>query len=64
MAAGLPLPKQILVHGHWTMNKQKMSKSRGNVADPFEVIDRYGVDPVRFYLVHNGGMADDAGIEK
>ncbi|ORE14200.1 hypothetical protein BCV71DRAFT_245934 [Rhizopus microsporus] len=60
MAAGLPLPKQILVHGHWTMNKQKMSKSRGNVADPFEVIDRYGVDPVRFYLIHNGGMADDA----
>lgn len=61
MAAGLPLPKQILAHAHWTMGKQKMSKSRGNVADPFEVIKDYGVDPVRYYLVRDGGLADDGG---
>ncbi|KAI9490352.1 tRNA synthetases class I (M)-domain-containing protein [Zychaea mexicana] len=59
MAAQLPLPKQILAHAHWTMGKQKMSKSRGNVADPFEVMDTYGVDPVRYYLVRDGGFADD-----
>ncbi|GAN11483.1 methionyl-tRNA synthetase [Mucor ambiguus] len=59
MAAGLPLPKQILAHAHWTMGKQKMSKSRGNVADPFQVMKDYGVDPVRYYLVRDGGLADD-----
>ncbi|CEP11890.1 hypothetical protein [Parasitella parasitica] len=59
MAAGLPLPKQILAHAHWTMDKQKMSKSRGNVADPFQVMNDYGVDPVRYYLVRDGGLADD-----
>lgn len=61
MAAQLPLPKQILAHAHWTMGKQKMSKSRGNVADPFEVMNTYGVDPVRYYLVRDGGFADDGG---
>jgi hypothetical protein len=36
VAADLPLPKHILTHGHWTMDRFKMSKSRGNVANPFE----------------------------
>lgn len=61
MAAGLPLPKQLLVHAHWTMQKQKMSKSKGNVADPFQVLKKYGIDPVRYYLVRNGGVVDDSG---
>jgi len=61
MAAELPLPKQILAHAHWTMGKQKMSKSRGNVADPFQVLKDCGVDPVRYYLVRDGGLADDGG---
>lgn len=61
MAAGLPLPKQLLVHAHWTMQKQKMSKSKGNVADPFQVLKDYGIDPVRYYLVRNGGIVDDSG---
>ncbi|KAI8333174.1 tRNA synthetases class I (M)-domain-containing protein [Chlamydoabsidia padenii] len=59
MAAHLPLPEQILAHAHWTMGKQKMSKSRGNVADPFLVLDTYGVDTVRYYLMRDGGLADD-----
>ncbi|KAI9315907.1 tRNA synthetases class I (M)-domain-containing protein [Dichotomocladium elegans] len=59
MAAGLPLPKQILAHAHWTMNKQKMSKSKGNVIDPFLLIDRFGADAVRYFLVRDGGLADD-----
>ena len=61
MAANLPLPKQILAHAHWTMNKQKMSKSKGNVVDPFELIDFYGADAVRYFLVRDGGLADDGG---
>ncbi|TKY87808.1 hypothetical protein EX895_003389 [Sporisorium graminicola] len=55
LAAGLPLPKTILAHSHWTMNKSKMSKSRGNVANPFEAIDTFGLDTLRFFLMRVGG---------
>lgn len=55
MAAGLEPPRTVLSHAHWTMNRLKMSKSRGNVADPFEAIATYGLDGVRWYLMRNGG---------
>jgi len=55
LAAGLPLPKTILAHSHWTMNKAKMSKSRGNVANPFEAITTFGLDSLRFFLMRVGG---------
>ncbi|OGB73545.1 methionine--tRNA ligase [candidate division Kazan bacterium RIFCSPHIGHO2_01_FULL_44_14] len=48
---GEVLPKQILVHGHILSDGQKMSKSFGNVVDPVELIDRWGVDAVRYYLL-------------
>ncbi|KAI7878345.1 hypothetical protein K492DRAFT_238624 [Lichtheimia hyalospora FSU 10163] len=64
MAANLPLPKQILAHAHWTMNKQKMSKSKGNVVDPFELMDTYGADAVRYFLVRDGGLADDGDFSE
>jgi len=51
MAADLPLPKQMLVHGWIKINEQKMSKSLGNVVDPVELQNTYGVDPVRYYLM-------------
>jgi len=51
LSAGLPLPKKIFVHGFITSGGQKMSKSLGNVIDPFEVIDKYGVDALRYYLL-------------
>lgn len=60
MALDLPLPRQILTHAHWTMNGGKMSKSVGNVVSPALAMQRYGVDPMRFYLIHDGGIADDA----
>lgn len=41
MAAGLPLPKKVIAHAHWTMNKEKMAKSRGNVVDPNLLLDQY-----------------------
>ena len=52
ISAGLPLPKKLLVHGFIQSGGQKMSKSVGNVIDPLDLVKRYGVDPVRYYLLH------------
>ena len=58
-AAGLPLPKQLLVHGWWQMDGTKMSKSTGNVVDPVTVIDEWGVDAFRYYVVRELGIGPD-----
>lgn len=50
-SAGLPLPKFVYVHGYITVDGEKMSKSTGNVVDPEELIEEYGADAVRFYLL-------------
>ncbi|KAJ5096093.1 hypothetical protein NUU61_005449 [Penicillium alfredii] len=63
MALDLPLPRKVLVHGHWTMNREKMSKSTGNVVNPFFAIDRFGVDTMRFFLAYRGGLSDDADFD-
>jgi methionyl-tRNA synthetase len=51
MAAGLSVPRNIYVHGFINVEGQKMSKSLGNVISPFDLIDRFGVDPVRYYFL-------------
>jgi len=51
MAAGLPLPRKVFAHGWWTVEGQKMSKSLQNVVEPNMLIDRYGVDAVRYFLM-------------
>jgi methionyl-tRNA synthetase len=51
MAAGLPLPRKVFAHGWWTVEGQKMSKSLQNVVEPNMLIDRYGVDAVRYFLL-------------
>jgi methionyl-tRNA synthetase len=51
MSAGLPLSKQIFIHGFITSGGQKMSKSIGNVINPFDMVSKYGTDAVRFYLL-------------
>ncbi|PKY02113.1 methionine-tRNA synthetase [Aspergillus campestris IBT 28561] len=63
MALDLPVPRKVLVHGHWTMNHAKMSKSTGNVVNPFFAIDRFGVDTMRFFLAYQGGLASDADYD-
>lgn len=62
MALDLPLPRNILAHAHWTKSRQKMSKSIGNVVDPFQILETYGTDSVRWYLARIGGnFVDDVG---
>jgi methionyl-tRNA synthetase len=51
MAAGLPLPKKVFAHGWWTVEGQKMSKSLANVVEPNMLIDKYGVDAIRYFLL-------------
>ena len=50
-ALGLPLPENIFAHGWWTVNGEKMSKSKGNFVNPNELIDEYGVDAFRYFLM-------------
>lgn len=50
MALGMRLPKNIFAHGWWTVEGKKMSKSYGNVVDPFTVAERFGTDPFRYFL--------------
>lgn len=59
LAAKVPTPRAIYVHGFITSEGQKMSKSLGNVVDPFEVGKTYGVEPVRYYLLREVPTADD-----
>ena len=63
MALDIELPKQVLTHAHWTLNRRKMSKSVGNVVNPFFAIERFGVDAMRFYLMLDGGIKDDASYD-
>lgn len=58
-ALGLPLPKQILVHGWWQKDGQRMSKSTGNVVDPLAVINEWGVDAFRFYVLRELDIGPD-----
>lgn len=51
LSAGLELPKKIFVHEYFTVNGQKMSKTLGNVIDPTMLIEKYGVDPLRYYFL-------------
>lgn len=59
MAAGLPLPKQVLVHSHWLSQGVKMSKSLGNVVDPVQLAAHYGADPTRLYLMEQANIGTD-----
>lgn len=59
MAAGLPLPKRLFAHGWWMNEGEKMSKSVGNVVDPVALVQRYGPDPVRHFLLSDVLLLDE-----
>jgi len=69
LSAGLKLPKNIFVHEYITVNGQKMSKTLGNVIDPLELIEKYGAEALRYYLLHNispfsdGDFSEDKFIQ-
>jgi methionyl-tRNA synthetase len=62
MAAGIAVPEHVLVHGYLLMNDEKMSKSLGNVLDPFAIIERFGVDALRFYLLRDVQFGGDGEV--
>ncbi|MFV1916916.1 MAG: methionine--tRNA ligase [Patescibacteria group bacterium] len=59
LSAGLPLPKALLVHGFIISGGRKMSKSLGNVVDPYEIVKKYGVEPLRYFLLSQIPTQDD-----
>jgi len=70
LSAGIKLPKSILVHGFITHNGEKMSKTLGNVIDPVDVVNKYGTDALRYYLIReiptgrDGDFSDKLFVER
>ena len=62
MANNIPLPKHIIAHGWWLMDNTKMSKSIGNIVDPIELIDYYGEDSIRFFLMREITLGQDSSF--
>ena len=62
MSVGIELPKSIFAHGWWLMGDSKMSKSLGNIINPMDLIDKYGVDPLRYYLMREMVVGQDANF--
>lgn len=59
MAAGLEPPRKLLCHGHWTVNDEKMSKTRGNVISPFTDVDDFTEDGLRYFLLRHAVLDTD-----
>lgn len=64
MAAGLPVPRRVFAHGWWTNEGQKISKSLGNVIDPVALVEQYGLDPVRFFLLREVPFGNDGDFSR
>lgn len=64
MSAGLPLPKKVFIHGFLTVEGEKMSKSKGNVVDPFEVIEEFSSDALRYYLIAEVPTTEDGDFSR
>ena len=64
LAAKIPLPKRIYGHGWILSGEEKMSKSKGNILDPIEIINTYGLDPLRYYLIKEVSFGSDGNISQ
>ena len=64
LAAKIKLPKKVYGHGWILSGEEKMSKSRGNILDPLKIIDEYGLDPLRYYLIKEVSFGNDGNISQ
>ena len=64
MAAKIPLPKKVYGHGWILSGEEKMSKSKGNILDPLDIINIYGLDPLRYYLIKEVSFGNDGNISQ
>ena len=64
MAADIPLPERVYGHGWILSGEEKMSKSKGNILDPLEIINKYGLDPLRYYLIKEVSFGNDGNISQ
>ncbi len=64
MAAKIPLPERIYGHGWILSGEEKMSKSKGNILDPIDIINTYGLDPLRYYLIKEVSFGNDGNISQ
>ncbi len=63
-AMDLPMPKTIFAHGWWMIDETKMSKSLKNIVEPLDLVDAYGVDPVRYFLMRDMVLGQDANFSE
>ena len=64
MSAGVPLPRQVVVHGWWNLEGKPFSKTTGNVLDPRDAVAEFGTDPVRYYLMREGSWFQDGNFAR
>lgn len=64
MAAEIQLPRMVFAHGWWTIEGEKMSKSKGNVVDPYEMAEEYGADAFRYFLMREVSFGQDGNFSK
>ncbi len=64
LAAKIKLPKKVYGHGWILSGEEKMSKSKGNILDPLKIIDQYGIDPLRYYLIKEVSFGSDGNISQ
>ncbi len=63
-AVGIELPRTIFAHGWWLLEETKMSKSRGNVVAPLDLVDKYGIDPFRYFLMRDMILGQDSSFSE
>ena len=64
LALGFNLPVEVVAHGWWTSEGEKMSKTLGNVVDPFEMVNNYGLDPFRYFLLREIPFGNDGNFSE
>jgi len=64
MAAGIELPRMVFAHGWWTIEGEKMSKSKGNVVDPYKMAEEFGADAFRYFLMREVSFGQDGNFSK